>query len=111
MEIKQIDDGVAVTGQLQAEDVPRLAELGYKVLVDNRPDTESGAVPHEEIRAAAEAVGMKFHYIPVVPGQSTAEAAEELAAVLASAEGPVLAYCRSGARSTNLYREAVSRQA
>jgi uncharacterized protein (TIGR01244 family) len=109
MEIREIDDGVAVAGQLAVEDVARLAGMGFRTLIDNRPDNEAGAVPHEQMQAAAEAAGMKFHYIPVVPGQPVDAAAAAMAAALAESDRPVLAYCRSGNRSTNLYWQAIQK--
>lgn len=107
MDIKQIADGVAVAGQIGVEDVAKLAALGYRTLISNRPDSEAGAVPHEQIRAAAEAAGMTFHYIPVISGSVTDADVSAMAAAVRDAEQPVLAYCRSGTRSAALYRQAI----
>lgn len=103
MEIRQIDDGFAVAGQISAADIATIAGYGFKTLISNRPDAEAGAVPHDGIRAAAEAAGLKFLYIPVVSGAITQDNVTEMAAALSDAEQPVLAYCRSGARCANLY--------
>lgn len=111
MEIKQIDEKMAVAGQLRLEDVEKVAELGFRTIVANRPDSEDGAVPHAEIRAAAEKAGLAFHYVPVVPGAPLEAEVETLSEILTQSEGPVLAYCRSGTRSANLYRMAKAHQA
>jgi uncharacterized protein (TIGR01244 family) len=108
MELRRIADGVSVTGQIDAGDVKRIAELGFRTLISNRPDTEPGAVPHEKIRAAAEAAGLVFHHIPVVSGAFTQQDVEAMAAALRGAERPVLAYCRSGARSAALFNLATA---
>jgi sulfide:quinone oxidoreductase len=52
---------------------------------------------------AAQAHGLAYHYIPVISGQVTQEQVTAFADVLAQADGPVLAFCRSGARSTNMW--------
>lgn len=103
MQIRQIADGFAVTGQITANDVPRIADMGFRTLISNRPDNETGAVPHDGIKAAAEAAGLSFHYIPVVSGRITEENVADMAKALSDAEQPVLAYCRSGGRCTNLF--------
>lgn len=103
MQIRQIANGFAVTGQITANDVAQIAGLGFKTLISNRPDHEMGAVPHDDIQAAAEAAGLAFHYIPVVSGQITRENVMDMTEALKGAEQPVLAYCRSGGRCTNLF--------
>lgn len=106
MEYRKITDDFAVTGQITAEDIPTIKAAGYKSVISNRPDPEDGAVPHEGIEAAAKATGLEFRYIPVVSGAITSEDVEKMADALDEMEGPIFAYCRSGARSTNLYMMA-----
>lgn len=106
MEYRKITDDFAVTGQITAEDIPTIKAAGYKSVISNRPDPEDGAVPHEGIEAAAKAAGLEFRYIPVVSGAITSEDVEKMADALDEMKGPIFAYCRSGARSTNLYMMA-----
>jgi uncharacterized protein (TIGR01244 family) len=106
MEYRKINDDFAVTGQITAEDIPTIKAAGYKSVISNRPDREDGTVPHEGIEAAARAAGLEFRYIPVVSGAITPEDIEKMADALDEMEGPIFAYCRSGARSTNLYMMA-----
>ncbi len=61
------------------------------------------------IEAAAKAAGLKARYIPVVAGQISDEDVAAFGAALAELPGPVLAYCRSGARSTALWSLWVAR--
>ena len=103
MDIRAIADGFSVTGQITADDVKSIAGAGYKTLISNRPDSEDGAVPHDDIRKAAEAAGLDFTYIPVVSGSITPENVRDMASALDGARTPVLAYCRTGGRCTNLY--------
>jgi uncharacterized protein (TIGR01244 family) len=106
MEYRQIDDGFAVTGQITPDDVSAIKAAGFRSIVSNRPDSEDGAVPHEGIEAAAREAGLAFRHIPVVSGAITPDDVAAMAAALDEMEGPIFAYCRSGARSANLYMMA-----
>ncbi|MEM0899797.1 MAG: TIGR01244 family sulfur transferase [Pseudomonadota bacterium] len=104
---RDIDDGVTVAGQISSDQVAEIAAAGYKTVVCNRPDHEGEAQPTaEEIGTAVEAAGMRFVYQPVVSGGMTIENVQELAANLSAVEKPIFFYCRSGARSTQLYQTA-----
>ena len=56
--------------------------------------------------AAARAAGLEYAWLPVIPGQFTADEIAAMAALVARLPGPVLAFCRSGARAANLYLAA-----
>lgn len=103
MEIRQVADGFSVSPQISASDVAAIKQAGFRSIICNRPDSEDGAVPHGEVEAAANGAGLNFRYLPAISGQLTQANVDEMAAALGELEGPVLAYCRSGARSTNLY--------
>lgn len=103
MDIKQISDDYAVAPQVGVEQVPLIKAAGFRSLICNRPDTEDGAVPHDEVEAAAREAGLEFRFIPVVSGQITQENVADQARALDELPKPVLAYCRSGTRCTNLY--------
>ena len=103
MEIREINEDYSVAPQIGVEHLPLIKAAGFKSVISNRPDAEDGAVPHDSIAAAAADAGLEFRYIPVVSGQITPENVEEQAAALDDLPKPVLAYCRSGARCTNLY--------
>jgi uncharacterized protein (TIGR01244 family) len=104
MEIRQVTEDYAVAGQVTAEDVPAIAAAGFRTLICNRPDAEQPGQPQAgEIEAAAKANGLEYRFIPVISGHLTPENVTDMARALQEAPGPVLAYCRSGARSANLY--------
>ncbi|MDP3895452.1 MAG: TIGR01244 family sulfur transferase [Mesorhizobium sp.] len=107
MDYRQVSDDFAVAGQITAEDIQAIKAAGFKSVICNRPDEEQpGQPPHGGIQAAAEAAGLAFAYIPVVSGQITQRNVVDMADALDELDGPVFAYCRSGARSTNLYMMA-----
>ncbi|MEI4481667.1 MULTISPECIES: TIGR01244 family sulfur transferase [Phyllobacterium] len=104
MDIRQIDDRYAVTGQISPDDVRDIVAAGYGALICNRPDGESPDQPDfAEIAKVAEKAGIPVYYVPIIAGQLTQDDVDAMASALEQAEGPVLAYCRSGARSTNIY--------
>lgn len=104
MEYRQISDKYSVAGQILPEDVAAIKAAGFNALICNRPDGEQPGQPSAtSIEAAAKAAGLEFRYIPVISGQITGENVADQAAAIGELEGPVFAYCRSGARSTNLY--------
>lgn len=104
MNVQQITSDYSIAPQLSAADVKAVAAAGFKSIICNRPDAEHpGEAPADEVRAAAEKAGLEFRYIPVISGQITPQNVADQAAALAGLPGPVLAYCRSGARCTNLF--------
>ena len=103
MEIRPITEDYAVAPQIEADDIAAIKQAGFKSVISNRPDAEAGTVPHDEVAAAARAAGLEFRYIPVVSGAMTQANVDEQARALREVPKPVLAYCRSGTRCTNLY--------
>jgi sulfide:quinone oxidoreductase len=93
-----------VSGQIQPADVPELARKGFTAIVNNRPDGEEPGQPSaEEVRTAAEAEGLAYVYLPMVPAELSPELVSDLAAAIERSPGPVLAHCRSGMRSVLLW--------
>lgn len=107
--IRRIDDSISVAPQIAPEDVPALAAAGFKGIVNNRPDGEEMAQPGgEAIRAAAIEAGLLYAAIPVTHAGFSADMVEAMADAIDAAGGPVLAYCRSGTRSCNLWALAAA---
>ena len=99
---------IAVAAQISADDCARAHAAGFGVIVCNRPDGEDAGQPDAaEIAAAAAAAGLRFAHIAVdargIDDDQIAAMASELAG-----GGKVLAYCRSGTRSTNLWALAAA---
>jgi uncharacterized protein (TIGR01244 family) len=98
-------DQFGTLGQITPADVSEIARQGYKSIINNRPDGEGGPSQalNAEIEFAAKALGLQYAFLPVVSGQITLEQAQEMSRLLEEMPAPVLAFCRSGARSTNLF--------
>ncbi|MBP6362891.1 MAG: TIGR01244 family phosphatase [Novosphingobium sp.] len=101
---RRLNDRVLASPQISLADVANAASQGVVMIVNNRPDGESDdQVPGSEIEAAAKAAGMGYVAIPVTHAGWSEGQVRAMANVLAEAKGPVLAYCRSGTRSTLLW--------
>ncbi len=104
--IRQVDDKIAVSGQIRAADVEPIKASGISMIVCNRPDGEEPGQPTAaEIERAAEAAGLDFRHIPVIRGIGPSDV-KSMQEALEEASGKVLAYCRSGNRSTLLWAVA-----
>jgi uncharacterized protein (TIGR01244 family) len=105
MQVTKHTEDFATAPQLDPEHMAAIAAHGFKTIINNRPDMEGGpAQPTSaQMQAAAEAAGLNYHYLPVVSGAITPEQVAQMAELVESADGPVLAFCRSGARSTQLW--------
>lgn len=95
----------SVSAQLSPADLPAIATQGFKTVINNRPDGEGGdGQPRSaDMQRAAQAAGLHYVYLPVVSGALTPANVQAMRDALASAPAPVLAYCRSGARSAQLH--------
>jgi uncharacterized protein (TIGR01244 family) len=98
-DFRHITDDLSVAPQIGVADVAEAARRGFTTIINNRPDGEEPSQPPgAEIEAAAKAAGLAYVHIPVrgAPGPAEVEAVRQ---VVDAAEGPVLAFCRSGTRS------------
>lgn len=104
MEIRPLTESYAVSPQITPEDLPALKEAGYRVVINNRPDAEiPGALQDAAMRQAVEAAGLTYVRNPVIGGAMTMANVEAQRAAIEAATGPVLAYCASGNRSSQVW--------
>ena len=106
--IRQVDSAFSVAGQLTADDITAVVAQGFSALINNRPDGEGGSAQalNSDIEQAALAAGLHYVYLPVIAGAITPAQALAMREALAIAPAPVLAFCRSGTRSAQLYKLA-----
>jgi len=108
---RKISDQVYASPQIAVADVAAAAEMGIKLIVNNRPEQESDdQTPGAEIETAARAAGMDYVAIPVTHAGFSEPQVKAMVDALGAAKGPVLAYCRSGTRSTLLWALAEASQ-
>ena len=103
MNIKTIDDRFATTGQIRPSDIEDIKSKGYVGIVCARPDNEEAGQPsYAEVSAAAAKAGLKVAHVPVSGPLSEGQIIR-FEQAMAEMDGPVLGYCRSGARAGSLY--------
>ena len=92
--------------QASPEDMVLVAKQGFASVMNNRPDFEHDAdqPTAQSVAEAARAAGMAFYDLPFSPSHITPELLVQFAQLIGQAEKPILVYCRSGARSTGIFR-------
>lgn len=105
----EINKKLSVSEQITASDLKALKEQGFTLIICNRPDFEEvNQAPVADIESHALELGLKFLHIPVSKSGPTMQAVEMTKQALDEASGPILAYCRSGQRSTMLWSLATA---
>ena len=101
---RKLTENIYASPQITLHDVAEAAAMGVKLIINNRPEGESDdQVPGADIEAAARGAGIDYVAIPVTHAGFSEPQVVAMAKALDEAEGPVLAYCRSGTRSTLLW--------
>ena len=104
MKIETLSHKYGVSGQIAPEDLRVIAQAGYKSIVCIRPDgEESGQPAFGEIARTANQFGMRSVHIPV-SGSATRAQMMQFREMCEHLPKPVLGYCNSGSRATNIYR-------
>lgn len=105
MSIYHLSDTFCVASQIRIDDVSGLADMGFTTVICNRPDGEDFGQPTaDEIAVACAARDMAFYFIPVDRSGLTKEMVENFRNAVTQSAGKVLAYCRSGQRSSMLWQ-------
>jgi len=103
-EFRQIVDGIYASPQIGLADVQLAKAMGVSLIINNRPEMESpDQTPGADIEAAARSAGIGYVAIPVTHAGFSDTQVTAMVEALERAPGPVLAYCRSGTRSTLLW--------
>ena len=104
MDIRKLSAEFSVSPQIAALDVREIAALGFKSMICNRPDGEAiEQTASAEIADQAASCGLEFRLIPVTGCNFTDAAVAAFKNAMACLPKPILGYCRSGTRSTNLW--------
>ena len=106
--VQQLSADVCVSPQLEPDAMAWAAQQGFRSVINNRPDFEGGPdqPTSATMEAAAVAAGLRYAYLPVQPALQTPQEIARFAELLADLPKPILAFCRSGARSGKLFRAA-----
>ncbi len=101
---RTLTDLMLVSPQIDLDSVRAARDAGVTLIINNRPDDEEpGQINGAEIEAAAQALGMDYVAIPVTHSGFSQPQVLAMSEALDRTPGQVLAYCRSGTRSTLLW--------
>ena len=102
---RKLDARIYASPQIGVEDIAEARTMGIRLIVNNRPEGESDdQTAGAEIEAAARAAGLDYCAIPITHAGFSGQQVEAMRRALDGAgDAPVLAYCRSGTRSTFLW--------
>ena len=109
--LRAVAPDVCVAPQLTPAAIAEAARAGFRSVVNNRPDFEHGPdqPASAQIEAAARAAGLEYRFLPVAGSFQTPEQIAAFALLLEELPRPILAFCRSGNRSANLFMQATQR--
>ncbi len=98
MNARNITNDIAISGQPSRDELGRVAEQGYRTVVNLRTADEPGVLSDEE--RLVEGAGLTYAAIPVSPGMLDDAAVERFSQALASVDGtPALVHCKGGGRA------------
>jgi sulfide:quinone oxidoreductase len=111
--ITKITDDFSTAPQISANDLAEIAQLGFKTIINNRPDQEGGAEQpmSMQLKQAAEKLGLHYMHIPVIPNQIQQSQIDTFRIAFEAAAKPVLGFCRTGNRAGNLFKLSQPNQA
>lgn len=104
MDIRPLTDALSVSPQITPADLQAVRDAGFKSVICNRPDGEGADQPNfGEIERAALAAGLQARYLPAESGKVADAHGVAFGALMAELPKPVLAFCRTGMRSTTMW--------
>lgn len=110
-EIVYLTPDFAITGDLAPADFAEAARLGFKAILNNRPDNEET----DQLNNTAEAelswqAGLKYRFLPLDKHELfTDPIVEGMIRATGELGGPILAHCKSGLRCAIVWAAARAR--
>lgn len=103
MKLQKLNQDIFIADQIILSDLEQFYHLGIKTVINNRPDKEINSPLSVEVAQRSKELGLNYYYLPIIPGEYLIENITALTAIVATLNSPMVAYCRSGNRSTNLW--------
>lgn len=103
-DFRKLSTSVSASPQISLADIAEAKAAGFTLVVNNRPDGEAADQPDgAAIAEAAQAAGLNYCAIPIGQDGFGPQQISAMVDAMQGADGKVLAYCRSGTRSTFLW--------
>ena len=104
MSVTAISEKLSVSAQPSVRGIRLFRDRGFGTLINNRPDDEEPSQQSSEAeRQEAKQCGLAYAFIPVTSETITEADVRAFQRAVAASEGPVVAHCKTGTRSLNLY--------
>ena len=110
-DFRKLNAMISVSPQVTQTDIEEAARQGFKTVIINRPNGEEPGQPENAVlQAATETQGMVWLDVAICHTVGlTHQHVEDMANALANAPKPILAFCRTGTRSCNIYALAAAK--
>lgn len=107
--VNQLNEQFSFTSQISIEDIAELARMGFKTIINNRPDFEGGDEQPQSsaLEAVAKGYGLSYVYIPVVPNNILPHQIKAFREAFNHAQKPVIGFCKTGNRASSLCKLAL----
>lgn len=111
--INKLNEDFSYTSQIVGDDIAEIVSLGFKTIINNRPDNEGGDTQpkSEALEALALKHGIAYVHIPVVPNNIQAEQIVTFGEVYAKVQKPILGFCKTGNRASTICKLALENHA
>lgn len=107
---KKLAEDFYVAPQLESDNFAEAKALGIETVINNRPDGEApDQLPDDQAETEATRAGLAYRFVPVVSGGIFPDHVAQFAEAVDASARPILAYCRSGTRSTHLWAMQAAR--
>lgn len=98
---RQLDEKTLVSPQIRPDQLDEVRRHGVTMVINNRPDNEEPGQPlSDDIAQAARAAGLDYRHIPISRGMGPSDVEAMRDAIHQASGGKLLAFCRTGTRST-----------
>jgi len=101
-------DNLTIYKQIYPSQCSKIAALGYRSVLNIRPDAETETQPNsgDFAQATAEA-NLTYHHLPFDDERLSMATVEQFAAFYRAMPKPILMFCGTGARAKLLYQSAL----
>lgn len=101
-------DELTIYKQIYPSQIMKIAELGYRSVLNIRPDAETEKQPNScDFDHAVSKANLSYHHLPFDDERLSMTTVEQFAECYRSMPKPILMFCGTGARAKLLYQSAL----
>ncbi len=101
-------DDLTIYKQIHPSQCIKIAELGYRSVLNIRPDAEAIMQPNScDLAVATKKANLIYHHLPFDDERLSMMTVEQFAAFYHAMPKPILMFCGTGARAKLLYQSAL----